>query len=77
MTIETELQQFENFYWKWIEARDAAEHAQNELDMTFRKSLINNSKAPDLAMQEKVDDLWYCESERRINLDEFISERFS
>lgn len=77
MAGETELQQFENLYWKWLEARDEAEHAQHALDMTFRKSLMEQSKAPDLAMQEKVDSLWYCESERRINLDEFISERFS
>ena len=77
MTAETELQQFENLYWKWLEARDDAEHAQYALDMTFRKSLINQSTTPNLEMQEKVDNLWYCESERRINLDEFISERFS
>lgn len=42
--------------------------------MTFRKSLMEHSKAPDLAMQEKVDSFWYCETKRRINLDEFISE---
>lgn len=43
----------------------------------FRNSLTKPTKAPNLAMQEQVDDLWFCEAEKRGNLDEFISERLS
>lgn len=77
MSEEKDLQQFEKLYAEWVKARNEAEEAQNTLDTMFRKSLTEQTLAPNLRMQEKVDDLWYCEAEKRGNLDEFISERFS
>lgn len=77
MSTQEDLQQFDNLYWDWLRARNDAEHAQNGLDSMFRKSLTELGNAPTQTMQEKVDDLWFCESEKRGNLDEFISERFS
>lgn len=79
MSNPEDLQQFDKLYEEWTQARDEAEHAQNELDEIFRKSLTDlaDAPAPTQVMQEKVDQLWFCESEKRGNLDEFISERFS
>lgn len=56
----------------WVQARKDAEHAQNSLDSMFRKSLTDlaDAPAPTQAMQEKMNDLWYCESEKRGNLQD-------
>lgn len=79
MSKQEDLEQFDKLYAEWSQAKNDAEHAQNIVDEMFRKSLTDlaDAPAPTQTMQEKVDDLWYCEAERRGNLDEFISERFS